>query len=106
MKNVRLGDTVLLVVTLCLTALTVPVTLLMAGPAKVGRPALVVAAPWGGGAAAVIADAGGQEVGPYIAPMARFAVFTAPDRAVQAGAWAVLDADALLTLCGFEREPV
>ncbi|MFN3209810.1 MAG: hypothetical protein ACE369_12590 [Roseovarius sp.] len=79
---------------------TLPVTLMMAGPAQPGRPALVVAPPWGGGAARIIAQAGGTPVGPVAAPMARFAVFDHPSRATEAGAWAVLDAAALASLCG------
>lgn len=102
----RFRDIFFLAVTLAMTALTIPMTLLMAGPATSGRPALVVAAPWAGGAAAVIARASGQEIGPYIAPLAQFAVFEDAERVREAGAWAVLDAEALLTLCGFGREPI
>lgn len=97
----RLSDAVLLGLTLLLTAVTLPVTLLMAGPAAAGRPALVVVAPWRGDAAAMIAAAGGYEIGPRLAPIARFAVLAEPRVARSAGAWAVLDAEALLTLCGF-----
>ncbi|GAA0303749.1 hypothetical protein GCM10008966_25440 [Rhodovulum strictum] len=96
------SDAALLGLTLMLALATVPVTLVMAGPAAAGRPALVIAPP--GGAAAAIAAAGGHEIGPRIAPIARFAVLDRPAQARAAGAWVVLDAAALLTLCGFDGE--
>ncbi|WP_165915578.1 hypothetical protein [Rhodovulum marinum] len=98
----RPSDAVLLGLTLLVTAATVPVSLVMAGPAASGRPALVVVPPWGARAAQVIAAGQGYEIGPYVAPIARFAVLQNPHAARAAGAWAVLDAEALLTLCGFE----
>lgn len=90
---------------LCLMAATLPLTLLMTGPAAAGRPALVVAPPWGPGVAAVIAAAGGREIAPRAAPMAQLAVLDHPSRALAAGAWAVLDARALASLCGIEGDP-
>ncbi|MGC9418188.1 MAG: hypothetical protein ACP5EN_04365 [Rhodovulum sp.] len=102
MTRRRLTDAALLGMTLLLTAATVPVSLLMAGPAIAGRPALVVVPPWGADPAEVIAAGQGYEIGPFIAPIARFAVLERPRYAQTAGAWAVLDAEALLTLCGFE----
>lgn len=88
------------VMTLLLVA-TIPVTLSMSGPAKAGRPALVVVPPWTGDPARIIAEARGREIGLRAAPMARLAVFENPSLAVAAGAWAVLDAEALASICGF-----
>ncbi|TCO72358.1 hypothetical protein [Rhodovulum euryhalinum] len=104
MKRATLSDAALLGLTLLLTGATVPLTLAMAGPAAAGRPALVVVPPWGAGAAEVIAAGGGYEIGPRVAPIARFAVLDRPAAARAAGAWAVLDAGALPILCGFERD--
>ncbi|SIO16006.1 hypothetical protein SAMN05444722_0653 [Rhodovulum sp. ES.010] len=97
-------DGALLGLTLCLVVGTVPLCLGLAGPPAPGRPALVIAPPWGDRLAAAVAAGGGHEIGPFVAPLARFAVLERPGKTRAAGAWAVLDADALMTLCGFEGE--
>ena len=81
---------------------TLPVTLMMSGPARAGRPALVVVPPWGADPARIIAAAGGREIGLGSAPLARLAVLDRPEDATAAGAWAVMDATALASLCGIE----
>ncbi|MGK7752592.1 hypothetical protein [Roseovarius sp. C03] len=81
---------------------TLPVTVLMSAPARAGRPALVVVSPWGADPARIIAAAGGREIGPGSAPLARLAVLDRPEDVVPAGAWAVMDATALASLCGIE----
>lgn len=87
----------------CLVALqiaaTIPLSLLMAGPASAGRPALVLLSAWGASAAQVLAQTGGRQIAPVPAPLAVLAVLDHPDLARQAGAWAVLDAGALAYLC-------
>ncbi|MEQ8258495.1 MAG: hypothetical protein RH980_20825 [Roseovarius confluentis] len=81
---------------------TLPVTLMMSGPAKAGRPALVLVPPWGADPGRIIAAAGGREIGLVVAPaVARLAVLDRPEDAVAGGAWAVLDATALASICGF-----
>ncbi|KRS14000.1 hypothetical protein XM53_05540 [Roseovarius atlanticus] len=79
---------------------TLPVALMMSGPAQAGRPALVVVPPWTDDPGRIIAAAGGREIGLVAAPMARLAVLERPAEAVAGGAWAVLDATALASLCG------
>ncbi len=81
---------------------TLPVTLMMSGPAQAGRPALVLVPPWGEDSDRIIAAAGGREIGLVTAPLARLAVLDRPADAVARGAWAVLDATALASLCGFK----
>ncbi|WP_425061803.1 hypothetical protein [Roseovarius confluentis] len=80
---------------------TLPVTLMMSGPGKAGRPALVLVPPWGEDPERIIAAAGGREIGLVVAPVARLAVLDRPEDAVAGGAWAVLDATALASICGF-----
>ena len=104
MRQSKLTDYILAFCLALQVLATIPVTLLMSGPAKAGRPALVVVLPWGVPASQIIARAGGQELGPLAAPLARLAVFDDPSRAVDAGAWVVLDADALASICGFRSE--
>ncbi|WP_094023590.1 hypothetical protein [Maliponia aquimaris] len=72
-------------------------------PGQAGQPVLVVAPPWAGGAAGVVARAGGRIVGPQVAPLAVFAVFEPPlplSDLRRAGSWAVADARRLAALCG------
>ncbi len=102
MRRLSIIDACLLGCLAVLFLATGPVALLMAGPARAGQPALVVAPPWGLGADGIIAAAGGRAIGPVAAPLARLAVLDSPGRARAAGAWAVLDAGALASLCGFE----
>ena len=67
-----------------------------------GAPVLVVAPPWGGGAAEVVRRAGGREISPARAPFAVLAVLDGADaaRAMRsAGAWFVLDAARVARLC-------
>ncbi|QFT94514.1 hypothetical protein FIU86_16810 [Roseovarius sp. THAF9] len=81
---------------------TLPVTLMMSGPAQAGWPALVLVPPWGADPGRIIAAAGGREIGLVAAPLARLAVLDRPADAVAGGAWAVLDATALASICGFQ----
>ena len=71
-------------------------------PARAGAPVLVIAPPWSGGAAAVLAQAGGQEIAPVRAPFAVLGVLDRPEDVRQAGAWAVWDAAFLAQLCGVD----
>ncbi|WP_176439069.1 hypothetical protein [Puniceibacterium sediminis] len=68
----------------------------------VGKPVLVVAPPWDGGAAAIVRAVGGVAVGPVAAPFAMFAVFEHKgfaEAALKAGAWTLRDAGALSAFC-------
>lgn len=72
-------------------------------PGQAGQPVLVVAPPWSGGAAAVVARAGGRIIGPEVTPMAVFAVFDAPLPLADLrrfGSWAVADGRRLAAICG------
>jgi hypothetical protein len=67
---------------------------------------LVLAPPWGPGAAAIVRQAGGVLVGPVSAPFGTLASFDGPDpRPVlyELGAWAVRDGSTLALLCGLDR---
>ena len=80
----------------------VPVALAGAGAAQAGRPALVLAAPGSGGAVQVIDRAGGRLVGLDRAAIGQMAVFETQadlDRARAAGAWILIDAQAIAALC-------
>lgn len=66
-------------------------------------PFLVVAAPWGAGPAGIIAEAGGEAVGPAAAPMAMLAGGASAEALRAAGAWAVLSPAALDLLCNPHR---
>jgi hypothetical protein len=63
---------------------------------------LVVAPPWGGGAAAVVERAGARLVGPSEAPFSVVASGVGAGALWAAGAWAVLDARRLAEICGWE----
>lgn len=66
-------------------------------------PVLVIAPPWGPGAAALIHGAGGRMVGPVSAPFGALASFegAVPVARLRAlGAWGVRDASALAAYCG------
>ncbi|WP_172330481.1 hypothetical protein [Mangrovicoccus sp. HB161399] len=91
---------------LCLIATmaaTPLLALVMSAPAGEGAPVLVVS---GSGAEArlrLVAEAGGYPVGPVSAPMATLAASDQPGFAARleaAGAWFVLDAAFLSTICG------
>ncbi|WGW02902.1 hypothetical protein [Tropicibacter oceani] len=71
-------------------------------PQDAGLPVLVVAPPWGAGAAALVQQAGGQLVGPVQAPLGALAVFEGPvprQRLLSLGAWMVRDGRFVATLC-------
>ncbi len=72
-----------------------------ASDADIG-PFLVIAAPWGPTAEAVVVAAGGQFVGPSRAPLSILATDVTVPALRAAGAWDVLDAQALANLCGLE----
>ena len=66
-------------------------------------PVLVIAPPWGAGAASIVAAAGGRPIGPVSAPFAVLAAFdeTLPRARLRAsGAWALRDGRGLALLCG------
>lgn len=67
-------------------------------------PMLVVTAPWGDGAAEIVARAGGRPIGPVEAPLAVFAEGASAAAFRAAGAIAVLPASALSFLCEGEQE--
>ncbi|EPX78480.1 hypothetical protein [Salipiger mucosus] len=72
-------------------------------PSAAGRPVLVVAPPWGPGAPAIVALAGGRILGPVEAPFGVLAVFDDPrpaERLLALGAWTACDARAMASLCG------
>lgn len=93
-------------IALCLTGL---VAVLAPGLAALARPApegaatlLVLAAPWGGGPQAVVASAGGRVIGPAATALSVTATGASPAALNKAGAWAVLDAGAVVALCAPE----
>ncbi len=61
---------------------------------------LVVAAPWNGGAEAVVARAGGSVIGPERAMLAVLAHEANPEELRAAGAWAVVDWAGISFICG------
>jgi len=73
-------------------------------PPQDGAPVLVVAAPWSGGPAQIIAQIGGQEIAPGRAPFGALAILDDPSLARDAGAWAVLDGRVIARLCGAQVE--
>lgn len=75
------------------------------GPARAeaGEPLLVIAPPWGQGAAALVKAAGGTLLGPVDAPfavLARFDTVEAAVRLLDNGAWAVRDGRIVASICG------
>lgn len=94
--------TLLLVMTIAVTLLAMPVALVLSGRPQPGEIALVIAPPWAsaGGAAGVVAAAGGREIGPVRAPFAVLAVLDAPEAAMRLGAWIVLDGRIMALVCG------
>ncbi|MBS0122761.1 hypothetical protein [Thetidibacter halocola] len=101
MANLALG----LVVAVLIAA--VPVAAALGPDARPGSgPVLVLAPPWGAGAASIVLQAGGTPLGPVSAPFGTLATFDGPDpRPVlyELGAWAVRDGSALALLCGLDR---
>ncbi len=68
-----------------------------------GTPVLVVAAPWGPGAARLVERGGGHLVGPGQALFGAIATFDDPDpraRLHGLGAWLVRDGTFLAAFCG------
>ena len=91
---------------LILSAMTVtllaPIFIALAFPPQAGLPMLVVMPPWAD-APLSVTRAGGQIIGPAIAPFAALAVSDNPSFAAllhQQGAWAVRDGTRLEQLCG------
>jgi hypothetical protein len=91
---------------LTLSALTVAVILpgltILGTPPRTGYPMLVVMPPWLD-APLSVTRAGGQIIGPEIAPFATLAISNDPSFASllhQQGAWAVRDGSRLDQLCG------
>ena len=85
-------------------ALAGPVLPLLSLPTGKGALVLVVTPPWTH-PIAVIEAAGGRPVGPDRSVLGYFATSDGPDFAVRlraAGAWAVLDGNAVSSLCGWE----
>lgn len=79
-----------------------PVAVLFSTPVQEGEVVLVVASPWDN-PIDIIANAGGDFIGPETAPIAAFASSEAPEleaRLMRAGAWAVLSGAKLSKLCG------
>lgn len=80
----------------------VPAVMLTSATPVLGQPVLVVAPPWSGGAAAVIARADGLPIGPEGAPFASLSANTDPAYVTQlqtAGAWLVLDGSVIAEIC-------
>lgn len=91
---------------LTLSALTVallaPALIALGLPPRAGFPVLVVMPPWAD-APLSVSRAGGQIIGPAIAPFAALAISDNPSFATllhQSGAWAVRDGTRLEQLCG------
>jgi hypothetical protein len=95
------------VVILCLAIATVagPVVSLAAAPPPADGGIHLVVAP-AGRRAQVLDAAGGHPVGPAAAPLAGLAASPHPgfaERLKKAGAWLVLDGEAVARLCGVSR---
>ncbi|MCA0943011.1 hypothetical protein LCM08_25215 [Salipiger pacificus] len=74
-------------------------------PGALSGVVLVIAPPWGHGAAALVTWAGGRQIGPVSAPFGTFASFDGPapvDRLRELGGWGAWDAGALATICGVQ----
>jgi len=85
-------------------ALFGPVLPLLSAKGASGDLVLVVVPPWQDGAR-VIAAAAGRPVGPVRGPLGQLAMSDGVDFAARlrsAGAWLVLDGQAVSTLCGWE----
>lgn len=85
-------------------ALVGPFLSLLTLPAGADGMLLVVTPPWRD-ALAVIGDAGGRPIGPEASVLGQFATSDTPDfpdRLRAAGAWVVLDGEAISALCGWE----
>ncbi|MFY0691498.1 MAG: hypothetical protein JXR14_06180 [Paracoccaceae bacterium] len=80
-----------------------PVLFALSSKPRLGAPVLVVAPPWEGGARAVVQTAGLDEIGPQGAALAVLALYGQPDdleRLAAAGAWLVMDGEAIAAFCG------
>ena len=85
-------------------ALAGPILPLLTLPSKVGGIVLVVSPPWAD-PLAVIRNASGRPIGPERTVLGYFATSETPgftDRLRAAGAWAILDGDAVASLCGWD----
>ncbi|TLP66985.1 hypothetical protein FEE96_06440 [Parasedimentitalea maritima] len=77
-------------------------TLFSQGRPQAGDIALVIAAPWGGNAARIAAQAGVQEIAPERAPLGILVALDSAqsvDRLYSNGAWLVIDGKKVLELC-------
>lgn len=89
----------------CLLASGLAACLVSVGLAAIPRgdpgdgPFLVIAAPWGGGPAGIVARAGGQSVGPESVLFAVLATDVSPKSLQDAGAWLVTSPSALPFFC-------
>lgn len=101
MRHVVTGWAILL--GLVVTIASLGVAALPGGQPVAGAPVLVIAPPWGPGAAAIVAAAGGMPLGPVEAAFGTLAAFDGMvpiDEMRALGAWSVRDGAALALLCG------
>ncbi|ABD55287.1 hypothetical protein [Jannaschia sp. CCS1] len=105
MRHLLRSPVVLLCATILIAFAALPVAVLSAGHPEPGDVALVIAPPWtaNGGAAGIVAAAGGREVGPIRAPFAVLAVFDTQPAARALGAWLILDGRLMAAICGASR---
>lgn len=71
----------------------------LSAPGDAGAPVLVIAPPWKGGPETIVAEAGGWVVAPVNAPLSVMATGATLDAFKAAGAWFLLDPDALSFFC-------
>ena len=105
MRHVLTAWSILLA--LIATIVALGLAALPGGHPTVGAPVLVIAPPWGPGAAAIVARAGGKAVGPVDAAFGTLAAFdgTIPVEKMRAlGAWSVRDGASLALICGVTLE--
>lgn len=82
--------------------LIAPAWVALAQPALPGRPVVVIFPPWID-ADALVQRAGGQIIGPSLAPLAALASSDQPTFAARLrslGAWTVRDASRIVQICG------
>ncbi len=86
-----------------LAVVLTPVVLVMSSPPQQGEPVLVLAPVGGQGLDKIIANAGGEVLGPEQAPLATLAYSSDPDFINQlhlSGAWLVLNGSRIAAICG------
>lgn len=89
---------------MALSLIAGPVAAVLGAPATGPGPWVVVVPPWRD-ADALVEQARARLIGPVDAPLGHLVAAgdgRAPARLVAAGAWAVVDADSILRLCGVE----